>query len=139
MQRTGDTGLAVSAKATVYSVQAHAEAEWRIWTGPAAVACLADTLEQSVASLPGALIITTNASPLSLPRVAPRQFARRYLVIWVANAEMYSVTFDVIDLGRRTGAVRLFFQREGPPGAPDATLERRLVRLLGKRLAAAFA
>ena len=95
-------------------------------------------LEQSVASPPGALIITTNASPLSLPRVAPRQFARRYLVIWVANAAMYSVTFDVIDLGRRTGAVRLFFQREGPPGSPDATLERRLVRLLGKRLAAAF-
>ncbi len=51
---------------------------------------------------------------------------------------MRAVTVDDIYLGRDRAAASLVIQRVGPPGNPDAKLERRLLRMVGQRLADAF-
>jgi hypothetical protein len=88
----------------------------------------------------GAITVTATAEPLRLPRVAPRQFARRYRLFWFAGGgEVGVVYLDDIYLVRGRADVSLLVQRIGPPAKPPtATVERQAVRLLGERLEAAF-
>ena len=137
MRRNSKIDEALSSSAEVYETEDDALGEWRIWTSPASVACLRKLLQDSAPS--GSLTVSAEAAPLKLPRVAPRQFARRHLLIWVANNEFTAVYFDDIYLVRGRAAVSLIVQRISTPGVPPtASVERRLVMLLGERLEDAF-
>lgn len=137
MRRNSKIDEVLSSSAEVYETEDDTLGEWRIWTSAASVACLRKLLQESAPS--GSLTVSAEAAPLKLPRVAPRQFARRYLVIWVANNQFTAVYFDDIYLVRGRAAVSLIVQRVGSPDVrPTASVERRLVMLLGKRLADAF-
>ena len=137
-RRNSKIDEALTSAATVYETPEAALGEWRIWTSSAAVACLRDQIEGSAPA--GAISITAKAVPLRLPRVAPRQFARRYKLVWfTVGGDIGTVYFDDIYLVRGRADVSLLVQRLGPPDEPPtATVERQLVRLLGQRLAHAF-
>jgi hypothetical protein len=128
----------VTSAASVYETAEDSVREWRAWTSAAWVACLRGQVESSAPA--GAISVTAKAVPLRLPRVAPRQFARRYKLVWFTlSGDLGVVYFDDIYLVRGRADVSLLVQRLGPPDVPPtATVERQLVRLLGERLEAAF-
>lgn len=129
---------ALTSAATVYETPTDALAEWRVWTSPAWVECLRKQIEESAPG--GAITVTAKAAPLRLPRVAPRQFARRYKLLWfTTGGDLGVVYFDDIYLVRDRADASLLVQRMGPPDKPPtAAVERQAVRLLGQRLEAAF-
>ena len=132
---------ALTSAATVYETPTDALRKWRTWTSPASVECLRKQFEASAPGAPGgAITVTATAAPLRLPRVAPRQFSRRYKLFWIATGgDFGAVYFDDIYLVRDRADASLLVQRIGlPDKPPTATVERQAVRLLGERLEAAF-
>ena len=137
-RKSSSINEALTSAATVYETPRDALAEWRVWTSAAWVECLRRQIEGSAPA--GAITVTAKAVPLRLPRVAPRQFARRYKLLWfTTGGDLGVVYFDDIYLVRDRADVSLLVQRVGPPDKPPtAAVEREAVRLLGERLEAAF-
>jgi hypothetical protein len=136
-RRKGSVDEVFTSAAWAYATEADAHGEFRIDTSAAAVACLRDQLSKSAPS--GSINVTARVVPLRLPRVAPRQFARRYRLIWFTGGDIGNIYLDDILLGRSRAEVSLIVQRVGEADAPPtATLERRLTRQLGQRLAREF-
>jgi hypothetical protein len=132
---------ALTSAAAVYESSADALRKWRAWTSPASVECLRKQIEESAPGAPGvAITVTAEVVPLRLPRVAPRQFARRYKLFWIGTGGDFGIVYvDDIYLVRDRADASLLVQRIGPPDKPPtATVERQAVRLLGDRLEAAF-
>jgi len=122
----------------VFETEDDALGAWRIWTSPGLVACIRKMLQDS-APAGSILSASAKAAPLKLPRVAPLQFARRYVLVLLATGDISAVYFDDIYLVRGRAAVSLIVQRVGEVGVPPtASVERRLVMLLGKRLEDTF-
>jgi hypothetical protein len=136
--RKGAADEAFTSAAWAYESAGDALTEWKAYTSRASVECTRDQIADSAP--PGSINVTARAVPLRLPRVAPRQFARRYKLLWfTAGGDLGTVVFDDILLGRDRAEVSLLMQRVGPPDAnPTASVERQLVRLLGQRLAREF-
>ena len=138
LRRQGkETQELVASSVEVYGTAAQANQAWRLWSSPAAIACMSQLVSNAAPIPEGSLMVDSEASALQLPRVAPRQLARRFLVLWVGDGSIETLTVDYVHLVRGRTSVALFVQRLGPPGKPDEALERRLLRLLGKRLAVA--
>ena len=138
VRRNAEIGEVFTSAAWIYATETDAAAEWRIYTSAASTACFNDQVGKAAPS--GSITVTSPPVPLNLPRVAPRQFARRYRVLWVkGGGELGNIYVDEIKLGRRRGEATLLVQRVGEDDSPPAAkLERRLTRLLGRRLALAF-
>lgn len=140
VRRPRDTGEAFTSAVWIYENEKDAVGQWRIFTSAAAVECVRDQV--SKAGPAGVLIAATSRpTPLRLPLVAPRQFSRRYLLLWVdtGGGGVGSIYLDTIVLGRGRAEVSLMFQRVGERDLPPlATLERQLTKLLGQKLARAF-
>ena len=136
-RRSSKIDEAFTSAAWSYATEDDALGEWKIYTSAASVACTREQLTEATPK--GSLNVTARAVPLGLPRVAPRQFTRRYRLLWFTGGEMGSIYFDDTYLGRGRAEVSLLVQRVGPDDKPPtAALERRLVRLLGERLNTAF-
>jgi hypothetical protein len=135
-RRLGNNSEVFVSTAEVYASEAHARAEWQVYTSASRTNCARDTMETFAS--PGSITVTDNALRLRLPRVAPSQFARRYHVIWIVDNQVNSAYLDEIFLARGRAGVRVLVQRAGRPAKPPtASLERKLTQLLGNRLAAA--
>lgn len=137
VRRLGEDNEVFTSEVELFASETHARTKWRAGTSAAAVACFREQL--SSLAPPGAIVITDNAIPLDLPAVAPLRFGRRYQMIWVTGGELGGVWIDYIYLVRGRAAVSLMAQRAGlPPKAPPTSaVERRLAKVLGKRLAVA--
>ena len=141
VRRKGDTGEVFTTAAWTYKTEQDALGEWRISTSAAAVACFRDQVSRlGPAHL--SITITDRPVPVSLPRVARRQFSRRYRLLWfdTGGGGVGNIYVDTIILGRGRAEVSLIVQRvsEGDDVPPTATLERQLTKLLGDRLRHAF-
>ena len=138
VRRMGEIGEVFTSAAWVYATETDAAGEWRIYTSAASTACFKAQLGKTAPS--GSITVTSPPVPLNLPRVAPRQFGRRYRVLWFkGGGELGNIYVDEIKLGRGRSEVTLLVQRVGEDDSPpSAKLERQLTKLLGRRLALAF-